>query len=322
MRIAVIGTSYIAECFVRAMDECRDIEVAAVYSRTSENADRFADAFGIAQTYTNLEELANSTTVDAVYVASPNSCHFGQSMQMMKGGKHVLCEKPIAANADEFTQMLRIAKENGVVLLEASMHLFSPGIGIIRELLPEVGIIRRVSFVMNQYSSKYDNFKKGKFANVFLPEFAGGALLDIGIYCVELMVALFGKPDSIVSSSINMHTGVDGQGAAIAKYDGFLAELSYSKISQSVTPCTIQGENGSLVFAWPSIIDKIDVVMRSGEKRQIPCNCSEHQMKYEAEAFYKMTKNPEKAGVFNECSMMSLAIMDEIRKQCFNYTRE
>jgi len=315
MRIAVVGTGNIAEHFVEAVSDCEGMEVAAIYSRSKKNAGRFASAFDIPETFTNLEDLAKSPRVGAVYIASPNSCHYEHSVLMMRSGKHVLCEKPVATSAEELSKMLRIAKENGVVLLEASMHLFSPGIGVLRSLLPEIGTVRRVALTMNQYSSKYDRFKQGDIGNVFKTEFAGGALMDIGIYCIELMVALFGKPESVVSSSVFLHTGVDGQGSAIARYDGFLAELSYSKISQSVTPCAIQGEKGSLVFAWPSTIDEIDVVMRNGEKRRINCNCPENQLICEARAFFDMVKDPEKAAPYNRYSMISQTIMDEIKRQ-------
>jgi predicted dehydrogenase len=315
MKIAIVGTSRIAEQFASAVAECQGIEAAAVYSRTAENAKRFAGAHNIPETYTDLEELAKSPGIDAVYIASPNSYHAEQSTMMMRGGKHVLCEKPVATSAAEFSQMLSAAKENNVVLLEASMHLFSPGIGHLRSLLPEIGAVRRVSLVMNQYSSRYDAFKRGEIHNVFKLELAGGAMLDIGIYNVELMVALFGEPESIVSSSIFLHTGVDGQGAVIAEYEGFIAELSHSKISQSYTPCAIQGEEGSLMFAWPSIIDKIDVIIRSGEKRQVKCMGPENQMIYEIQAFLKMAKNPKEAAPYNEISMISQKIMDKVLKR-------
>jgi len=303
----------IAERFAQAVSECPDIDIAAVYSRTRENAERFAGLFGIPETITSLDELAKSSSFDAVYVASPNSCHCEQSIQMMRAGKHVLCEKPISTSAEELSQMLRVAQENRVVLLEASMHLFSPGLEHLRSLLPEVGTIRRASFVMNQYSSRYDSFKRGDTHNIFTKELAGGALNDLGIYCVEIMTALFGAPESVVSSAIYLRTGVDGQGAMIARYDGFLVELSYSKISQSVTPCTIQGEEGSLLFAWPSIIDKVDIVKRNGDKRQVVCLGTENQMVYEIEAFADMILSPEKAEPYNRCSLLAQSVMDEAR---------
>jgi len=315
IKIAIVGTGSISEKLVSAAKECQNLEVAAVYSRTKEKAEEFACAFNIPETFTCLEELARSSSVDAVYIASPNSCHYEQSMLMMRNKKHVLCEKPIATSAEEFSRMLIAAKEYGVVLLEATRFFHAPGLEILKGLLHKIGPVRRASIQFNQYSSKYDEFKEGKIPNIFSKEFAGGALMDLGIYCVELMVALFGVPDSIISSSINLRTGVDGLGAVIAKYDGFLAELSYSKLSQATLPCVIQGELGSLIFTKASIIDKIDVIMRDGEKQEIICYTDENDMIYELLALVEMIDNPEKTEIYNDYSMKAQVIMDEIKRQ-------
>ena len=314
-RFAIVGTSDISEKLTGAIHNCQDIEAAAVYSRSKEKAEKFASAFNIPETYTSLEELAKASTIDVVYIASPNSLHYEQSMLMMKNGKHVLCEKPIAENADDFSVMLNTAKENGVVLLEATRFFHAPGLEILRGLLPKIGPVRRASFLFNQYSSKYDALKAGEMPNIFNKEFAGGALRDLGLYCVELMVALFGEPNEVISSHIMLHTGVDGQGAVIAKYDEFLAELSYSKISHAATPCVIQGEEGSLLFTKASIIDKIDVVKRNGEKQQVVCYTDENDMVYELQAFAEIIKEPQRAEVFNDYTMKSQKIMDKILLQ-------
>ena len=315
MKLAIIGTSLIVETFIDAVRQCPEIELAAVYSRTEENARRFAEHFGIAGTYTNLETLAAAPEVDGVYIASPNACHFEQSLLMLRGGKHVLCEKPATTCEAELVELLRVAKEHGVVFLEASKHLFSPGIRLLRERLPEIGPVRRVALAYHQYSSRYDDFKRGIVHNVFTPELGGGALLDIGVYCVQMMVALFGAPRGLVSMSMPLHTGVDGQGAAVAKYDGFLVELSYSKIIQAVGPNEIVGEAGSLVFEHLSRIEQIQVVMRNGETRQVSCHSLPNQMTYEVQAFYEMAHNPEQAARYHEYSRMALAVMDEIKRQ-------
>ena len=315
VKLAIIGTSSISEKFADAIDDCSDIEAVAVYSRTEERAKSFADKFNIPKTFTDLNELADTDAVNAVYIASPNSLHCEQSILMMQNGKHVLCEKPIAVSACEFSRMLDAAKENNVVLLEATRFYHAPGLEMIRSLLPSIAPVRRASFIFNQYSSKYDALKAGETPNIFSKEFAGGALMDLGVYCVELMVALFDKPDGLISSSVTLRTGVDGQGAVIAKYDGFLVELSYSKISQAATNCVIQGEEGSLLFTKPSVIDKIDVVKRSGEKHQLICHTVENDMVYELQAFADIINDPQKAGLYNDYSMKAQVIMDEIKHQ-------
>jgi len=314
-RFAIVGTSDISKKLTEAIQECKDIEATAVYSRSKEKAESFANEFNISETYTSLEELAKTSSIDVVYIASPNSFHYEQSMLMMQNGKHVLCEKPIAENADDFSIMLKTAKENNVVLLEATRFYHAPGLEMLKELLPEIGQVRRASLMFNQYSSKYDALKNGETPNIFKKELAGGALMDLGVYCVELMIALFGEPNEIISSHIMLRTDVDGQGAVIAKYDEFLAELSYSKVSQAATPCVIQGEEGSLLFTKASIIDKIDVVKRNGENRQVICYTDENDMIYELMAFAKIIKEPHKADIYNDYTMKAQKIMDEIKCQ-------
>lgn len=315
MRFAIIGTGTIAEFFIEAGRQCPDFELTGVYSRSLERAQLFAGKYTAPETYDDLQVLARSRTVDAVYIASPNSCHFEQAMLMLQNGKHVLCEKPIATNSEELTKMLNEAKKNGIVLLEAARHLFSPGTEMLRSLLPKIGTLRRVSLVMNQYSSRYDSFKEGIIENAFRPELACGALMDIGFYCVSLMAALFGMPENIVSSSVMLHTGVDGQGAAIAQYDGFLAELSHSKISQSFTPSVIQGEEGSLIFKNPSMIKEVDIVMRNGEKQSIKCDSLDNQLVYEITAFIEMVNGNTDASKYNDYSKITQEIMDVIKQQ-------
>jgi len=315
INIAIIGTGDISKKLADALCGCESVELAAVYSRTKEKAEAFASEFNISEIFTNLEELARSPFIDAVYIASPNSCHYQHSMLMMQNRKHVLCEKPIATCADEFLKMLKAAEDNNVVLLEATRFYHAPGLKKLKELLSKISPVRRASLLFNQYSSKYDALKNGETPNIFNKEFAGGALMDLGVYCVELMVALFGEPNEVISSHILLNTGVDGQGAVIAKYDGFLAELSYSKISHAATPCVIQGEKGSLLFIKASIIDKIDVIMRNGETEQLICYTDENDMIFELQAFAEIINEPQKAEQYNNYTMEAQKIMDEIKQQ-------
>ena len=315
MRLAIVGTGQIAKLFTEAAKQFEEIQLLGVYTRSVETARTFANNNGLPLIFKTLEALASSNDIDAVYIASPNTYHCSQSIMMMEHGKHVLCEKPIAVHSNELKRMLEVSKNNGVILLEAFRHLYSPGTQMLRALLPEVGIIRRVSLVLNHYSSKYDKFKQGDIYNVFSSEYAGGALMDIGIYCIQLMIALFGEPRHIISDSILLHTGVDGQGAAIVRYDEFLVELSYSKISQSETPSVIQGENGSLLFQNLSVISDIHVKARGGKTETIVCENESNQLLYEVRAFMDAIATPSKADVYNQYSIKAMKIIDSITTQ-------
>ena len=127
IRFATIGTSAIVDRFLEAAALCEGLVHTAVFSRKKETAKAFAKKHGAEFIYTDLKELAESSDIDAVYIASPNSCHCEQAVEMLKHGKHVLCEKPAASNAAEL-QRMRAAAENGqAVLLEAMRSVYDPG---------------------------------------------------------------------------------------------------------------------------------------------------------------------------------------------------
>jgi predicted dehydrogenase len=315
MRFAVIGTSAITERFIQAGNSINDFKLIGVYSRTDSKARHIANAYNASEVFNDINSLAKSKTIDAVYIASPNSLHYEQAKLLLENEKHVLCEKPITTCERDLLQLLEASKKYGVILLEAARHIFTPGTELLRSLLPQVGVIRRASFVMNSYSSRYDRFKSGIVDNVFSVDYAGGALLDMGIYCIQLMVALFGKPNSVVSSSIFLHNGIDAQGAAIAAYQDFLVEVSYSKVSQSMTYSTIQGESGSLLFDNPSVINEISFVTRDRDVQQVKCDCVDNQLVYEIQAFIDIVKGLRDIEVYHKYSLMTQKIMEEMRLQ-------
>ena len=209
INFAVIGTNFITDRFLEAASSVPEFCLKAVYSRTMERAQDYARRHGAGRTFDSLDDLAACPDVDAVYVASPNCCHAAQSIQMMKAGKHVLVEKPVASNLREFRQMKETALEKGVILLEAMRSVFSPGFEAVRENLRELGTIRRVSFQFCQYSRRYDKFKNGIIENAFRPEMSNGALMDIGVYCVHPLADLFGMPERIKSSSLKLSNGFE-----------------------------------------------------------------------------------------------------------------
>ena len=218
VRFAVIGTNFITDNFMDAGSQCEGFKVQAVYSRSMEKAKEYAGKYGIEDCYDSLDALAAAENIDAVYVASPNALHAGQSIKMLKAGKHVLCEKTIASNSGELEHMIKAAKEHQVIVMEGMRSVFDPGFAAIRENLPKLGKIRRATFQYCQYSRRYDNFKKGIIENAFKPELSNGALMDIGVYCVHPMVKLFGLPNEISAHCLKLSNGVDASGTIVAMY--------------------------------------------------------------------------------------------------------
>ena len=160
----------------------------------------------------------------------------------------MLCEKTVTSNRRELERLLEIADEKGLVFMEAMRSAFIPAFGLIGENLNKLGTIRRVSLQYAKYSSRYDKFRAGVVENAFDPRFSNGALMDIGVYCVHVLVKLFGRPERVTADAVFLENGVDGAGTILASYKGMQAELLYSKITTNRCPCQIQGEEATMVI--------------------------------------------------------------------------
>mgnify|MGYP002948620020 FL=1 len=148
----------------------------------------------------------------------------------MSCGKHVLCEKPLSSNAREARAMIEAARRYGVVLMEAMIATLNPNFRIVREQLPRLGTIRRYFASYCQYSSRYDKFREGVVLNAFDPSLSNGAMMDLGVYTVYPMVALFGRPQAVDAQGVVLSSGADGQGAVNFRYEGMNATVLLSLI--------------------------------------------------------------------------------------------
>ncbi|ASS87180.1 Gfo/Idh/MocA family protein [Geobacillus stearothermophilus] len=317
IRFATIGTNWITEAFLDAARLVDSFELAAVYSRTEETAKQFADKVGAPRTFTDLQKLAESDGIDAVYIASPNALHAEQAIWLMNHGKHVLCEKPLASNAKEVKAMIEAANRNGVVLMEAMKATLLPTFRSIREHLPKLGRIRRYVANYCQYSSRYDAYKQGTVLNAFNPALSNGALMDLGVYCLYPMVVLFGQPRSVKAQSVKLESGVDGEGSIVLDYGDMDAVVFYSKITNSHLPSEIQGEDGNMIIDAIHTPAKAEIRYRDGRVEDITAPQDKPPMYYEAQEFIRLIENGEHESAINSHrhSLWTMEIMDEARKQ-------
>ena len=315
MKFGVIGTSDITDRFlVGAKLESR-FELAAVYSRSYERGKSFADKYGVKEVFTDFEAMTKS--IDAVYIASPNSCHAEQTIYFMERGVHVLCEKPLCSNAMEARRLIKTAKENGVLLMEAMISTLNPNYLALRDNISKIGWVRKYFSSYCQYSSRYDRYKAGVIENAFKKELSGGALLDIGVYTIYPMVVLFGKPKSIKALGEILTSGVDGAGAAIFEYDGMEAIVNYSKISDSYAPTEVQGEDGSLIMERISTPRHLWLKPRKGKDLDLSTIHCGDDYYYEIKDFIDLIESGKTEHPINshENSLIVMEIMDEIRRQ-------
>ncbi|WP_059019090.1 Gfo/Idh/MocA family protein [Vibrio coralliirubri] len=285
IKFAVIGTNWITQKFVQAAHESQSMQLAAVYSRNLDSAAQFAQEFDVETTYDSLDALANDNTVEAVYIASPNSLHCEQSILMMEHGKHVICEKPVASNIGEATRMFEVAQKNGVVLFEAYKSQFLPNFKQVQLGLEKIGKVHKAHINYCQYSSRYQKYLNGENPNTFNPAFSNGSLVDIGFYCVAATVALFGKPENAQASAKLLESGVDAHGCAIFQYPEFDVTLAHSKVSDSYAPSEIQGELGAIIIDHIAECTDVKIRYRDGTVENLTQTQSENSMSYEAQAF-------------------------------------
>ena len=313
--LGLIGTGKIAHQLVDAVRQVDGIEAVALYSRTQASGSAFAEAEGISRVYTSLADLLSDGEVDAVYIASPNALHFEQAVAALSAGKHVLCEKPMTASADESERLFAEARARSLVLLEAMRPLHDPMLALVREALPLLGKVRRVDLEYCQYSSRYDRFKAGELPNAFNPRLANAALMDIGVYPMACLVALFGMPRRVRAESLFLDGGFEGAGEVLCEYDGFLASVSYSKITDSVTPSTITGENGALLIEKLSACESVLLKPRGEAARPLSYTPASNNMIHELADFRDVIFGKLPVEDFEKHTLNTMRLMDEVRKQ-------
>ena len=326
VRFGVVGTNFITDWVIAGAREDSRFELAAVCSRTRERGEEFAAKHNIPHIFTSLEEMASSDKVDAIYIASPNYMHAEQSILAMSHGKHVLCEKPLASNAREAKEMIAASEQFGVALMEAMKSTLSPNFRAVKQNLHRIGTPRRYFASFCQYSSRYDKYKEGVVLNAFRPELSNGAMMDIGVYTIYPLVALFGKPQSISAQGILLSSGADGQGAVNMQYDGLNATVLYSKIANSQLPAEIQGEEGNILI--DRIQTPVDVrfyprqAPASGHEKRVEGELlsreeSHNEYYYEIQEFIDMILSGRRESEINShaTSLATMEIIDEVRRQ-------
>lgn len=314
IRMATIGTSTITRTFIAETAEVPDVEVTTAYSRTPDKAESFAAENGVAHWASGpLSDLLASTEIDAVYIASPNALHDDHARAAIEAGKHVLVEKPATTTAAAFADLATAAREQGVVLIEAMRNVYDPGFDLVRTLLPRVGTVRRVSFGYHQRSSRYDFVLAGTRVNIFDPAMGGGALLDLGVYVTAALVDLFGEPESVSAGIVHLPKAADGAGVALAFYEGFIADLSWSKISFSHRPSEIQGELGTLTVDHIDTPRMIDLELLDGTHVRHELGLPHANLRYHTARFAHLVATAEDASPDQGRTLRTLRTMDAFR---------
>jgi predicted dehydrogenase len=215
LRWGILGTGSIASQF--AIDlKATGIDLVAVGSRSQASADRFAAEHGIAAAHPSHDALVADPGVDVIYVASPHPMHAEHALLALNAGKHVLVEKPFTLNAGEARQVVALAAEKNLVVLEAMWTRWLPHMTRLREIIA-AGTLGEVRTVIADHDQLLPSDPSHRLQD---PNLGGGALLDLGIYPVSFAWDVLGHPSSVDAISSPTATGVDRQTAILLGYPG------------------------------------------------------------------------------------------------------
>ena len=262
IRWGIAGPGAIAEGFAQGLALLPDGVLTAVGSRSLDRAQAFADRHGASAAYGSYEALAEDPDVDVVYVATPHSRHARDTLQFLEAGKHVLCEKPFALSEAQGREMAAAARRRGLFLMEAMWTRFLPAYRTLTDVLGD-GRIGDPLLVEGDFGFRRDIEPTHRLFDLAL---GGGALLDLGVYPIQLASLVLGPPDRIAADGHLGATGVDEVVAAVLHHEGGGLAVVKAGIRVTMTmTARIAGTDGSVqIPALMHCPDRIEVTTANG----------------------------------------------------------
>ncbi|MEY8751859.1 Gfo/Idh/MocA family protein [Alkalicoccobacillus gibsonii] len=251
MKLGIVGSGMIVHDLLSFVSNIPAIKVEGIYARSKEKVQTLQDNHSIRTIYATYEEMLNDHQIDTVYIGLPNHLHYEYAKKAMLKGKHVICEKPFTSNLKEFNELKEVSHQQQVMLLEAISNQYQEQYHAIKRSLPHLGDIKVIECNYSQYSSRYKDFKQGIIHPVFDASMAGGAIMDINIYCIHFVVGLYGLPDQ-VQYFPNVENGIDTSGVLIMDYGSFKSVCIGAKDSSASPSINIQGNKGSIHIQHPA----------------------------------------------------------------------
>ena len=241
IRWGILGTGKIARAFAQALADTPGAQLAAVASRSIASAAAFAADFDKPRAFGSYQELVDDAAIDIVYIATPHPMHAANAMMALNAGKAVLCEKPFTINRREAAQVVALAREKKLFLMEAMWTRFMPALAQVRSIIAsgEIGPVRQV---MADFGFLAPADPAHRVNN---RELGGGALLDLGIYPLSIAAALLGPVASVQAQAELGPTGVDLQTVFTLRHEGGgLSLCSCSLSARTPGELSISGELG------------------------------------------------------------------------------
>ena len=313
MNIGFIGAGRIANTLASTMARMEDVNLYAVAARDLDRAQAFAAQYGFDRAYGSYEEMLRDPNVELVYIATPHSHHAEHMKLCIAHGKNVLCEKAFTLNAAQARQIATLAKSKGVYVAEAIWTRYMPSRAMIDEVLAS-GIIGNVTALTATlcYPVAYKE-------RCIRPELAGGALLDVGVYCLNFALMHFGDDIERMDSSVRMtDTGVDGQESITLHYrDGRIAVLTAGILSRSDRKGIFYGDKGYIIVENinnPQSISVYDLTDTLVKKLEVPAQITGYEYQIREAMARIRAGETESASMPLDTTIAVMERMDALRK--------
>ena len=296
VRLALLSTAGINDAIINGAAESELVTVVGAASRDPERAKGYALEHGLERSWESYDALLADPDVDAVYVALPNSLHVEWSIRALEAGKHVLCEKPMGRDPSAVARAFDVADRTGLVLMEAFMYRHHPQIKRARELLDE-GVVGELRLVRASFCSTLGRPHDVRWD----PELGGGALLDVGCYCVSGLRLFAGEPETVFGEQTLTLGGVDVRFAGTLRFPGgVLGHFSCGMDTAPSQGLEAVGSEGALLVSHPFTADVEGVEVRRGltfDELEVEQVAVEHTDRYRAqlENFARAVRGEEPA---------------------------
>ncbi len=244
MKMGIIGAGHIARTMSHTINEMPGVTPYAIASRDISKARKYAKEFNFERAYGSYEELVSDPETELVYIATPHSFHYEHIMLCLKHKKHVLCEKAFTLNAAQAEEAISYARANGLLLAEAIWTRYLPMRNTMDNILKS-GIIGAPQSLYATLS--YPITDKARITDLSL---GGGALLDIGVYCINFASMVFGgNIDKISAQAVLYPTGADAADSISFTYpDGRMAVLHCDARAACNKEGAVYGDKGYVIF--------------------------------------------------------------------------
>jgi len=310
----IIGCGSIAKKFAQDLQEISNANLYAVSSRSAQKAKKFANQYGAETYYGNYEALSLDPKVDVVYIATPHVLHYENTIMCLTHKKAILCEKPFAINKTQVSEMINLAKQNNVFLMEALWthflphykfvlnHIQSGKLGMVKKLHADFGFVATFN-------------PDGRLFNKNL---GGGSLLDLGIYPLFVALSTMGYPTDIQASAQIGSTGVDETCSIELSYKNGATASLFSAITQDTnTEAIIELEHGTIHIHSPFYAPSSVTIICNGQSKEYKFDVLTNGYHYEALHVQEMLlQNKTESTVMTfEKSLQIIQLLDTVREK-------